>query len=177
MHDKRQSATNRRQPLQPLNHDLNPFTPFVKCGKVFTPVLPLSLTRKEPPLPLTKVEVFVKERVQTNILINFSGFITSVLRGEASFNNLVFQLIRSCSHKRSILRREYPFQRQLLNDTTIKEPLVYNFCDENPPIQTTCTYTLQLVKADLSPDSYYDITQKSMTALVFAAGRKEDPYE
>lgn len=175
MVNKRPSRVKTYKPVQTIgaSKESRHVDPFLKCGTVFNPVLPLKLHLKDPPIPLTSVTVKVNGSLPTNVLINFSCFITSVLKEGGSFNHLAFRLVRECS-SRKVTLREYPFQRQLLSPTTTKEPLVYNFCDENPPPRRTCTYTLFLVKVNVSDSSSYDITQKSMTALVFPAPIKRE---
>ena len=143
------------------------FVPFVICGKVFNPVLPQHLSKKDPPIILTQATVRTEGVSNLNILIDFSGFVTSTLR-EERFNHLVFQLVRS-SHKHNTTEvlREWPFLREFVSDTEIKEPVVYDFCESIPVKDDTFTYTFKLVEVNLSEQSSYNITNKSMTAQVF----------
>ncbi|WP_270181300.1 DUF4489 domain-containing protein [Alkalihalobacillus sp. CinArs1] len=173
MRKKRPSVVKSYKPVPNVKSEEQRYVnPFIACGKVFNPVLPFELSQDDRPVPLTRVSITVKSSLPTNVLINFSCFITSALREAGAFNNLVFRLVRECSSMKVPLR-EYSFQRQLPSPTDIKEPLVYNFCDENPPMRT-CTYTLFLVKANVSKSSFYDITNKSMTGLVFPAPIKRE---
>ncbi|WP_349408513.1 DUF4489 domain-containing protein [Pseudalkalibacillus sp. SCS-8] len=147
--------------------------PFVKCGKVFNPVLPLKLTKKGTPVILTQVTVNTERITEPCILINFSCFVTSILR-QQNFVSLIFRLVKSSSddNKQEVLRT-WPFKRELVTDTNIKEPVVFNFCEwlatDNGG---TFTYTIELVSVDLSKQTSYNITQKSMTAQVFCGTGK-----
>ncbi|MCF6137433.1 DUF4489 domain-containing protein [Pseudalkalibacillus berkeleyi] len=142
-----------------------PLLPFVTCGKVLNPVLPPRLRKRDQPVVLTEVKV--KSKPNTTILINFSGFVTSILR-QKDFNSLVFQLVRkSLRNNRSKVLREWPLLREFGNDTNIKEPVVFNYCDQIVNGEDEYTYTVELVKAELSDQSSYNITQKSMTAQVY----------
>lgn len=142
------------------------YLPYIKCGKVFNPVLPLHLTKEDKPIVLTQLTINA-ESDNTCVLINFSSFITSVLR-EGRFNNLTFRLVRTCSDCTTMVLKEWPFRRAFVNDTNIKEPLVYNYCEcLNCKFNLSCTYKIQLVEAELSKESFYNISQKSMTAQVY----------
>ncbi|WP_181833259.1 DUF4489 domain-containing protein [Bacillus taeanensis] len=147
--------------------------PFVKCGKVFNPVLPLQLSKEDPPVVLTQLTINTEKISKPCILINFSCFITSILK-EERFNDLVFRLVRMCTdHSNTEVLQEWPFRRAFVNNTNIKEPLVFNFCDcLNTDNDRCCTYTIELIKAKLSDNSSYNITQKSMTAQVFSSSDK-----
>lgn len=143
------------------------FVPFMICGKVFNPVLPQHLSKKDSPIVLTQATVHTEGVSNLNLFIDFSGFVTSTLR-EERFNNLVFQLVRS-SHKHNTTEvlREWPFLREFVSDTEIKEPVVYDFCESIPVKGDPFTYTVKLIEVKLSEQSSYNITNKSMTAQVF----------
>lgn len=152
--------------ISEFNYNKN-FLPFVKCGAVFNPVLPLQLNKNDQPVILTQLTINIKKNSNTCILVNFSSFITSILK-EADFNDLTFRLVKTCSNSTTEVLREWPFRRAFVNDTNIKEPLVYNFCEcLNSKFDMCCTYTIELVEVNLSNNSYYNITQKSMTAQVY----------
>ncbi|MGM7684820.1 DUF4489 domain-containing protein [Cytobacillus sp. Hm23] len=140
--------------------------PFVECGKVFNPVLPLQLTEDDPPVVLTQVFVNTEKIKDANVLINFSGFIATQLR-EERFGKFRFRL-QKCyvgySHSETLM--EWPFTREFVNDTNIKEPIVFNFCD-NISSNKRFSYKFELISVDLSEKSSYNIIQKSMTAQIF----------
>ena len=150
-----------------LDNKRESYIPFIECGKVFNPILPITLTEADKPVPLAQVTISFEEGTNICTLINFSGFLTSVLK-EEDFNELIFRLVRTCSNSAQKVLRSWQFRRAFVNDTNIKEPIVYNYCEcLNPKFDGCCTYVFELVKASLSQDSYYDITQKSMTAQVY----------
>ncbi|CAH2213900.1 DUF4489 domain-containing protein [Tepidibacter aestuarii] len=143
------------------------YLPYIKCGKVFNPVLPLHLTKEDEPIVLTQLTINIESNNNACVLINFSSFITSVLK-EGRFNNLTFRLVKTCSDCTTTVLKEWPFRRVFVNDTNIKEPLVYNYCEcLNSKFNLSCTYTIQLVEAELSKESFYNISQKSMTAQAY----------
>jgi len=142
-------------------------TPFVICGKVFNPVLPLQLTEEDPPVLLTQASVNTENTNKSRIIINFSGFITSMLR-EERFGEFVFRLQRFCLDEcHSEILVEWPFTRSFVSDTNIKEPIVFNYCDCFSD-RNRCCYKFELVSVNLSGKSSYNITQKSMTAQIYS---------
>ncbi|KAB3532172.1 DUF4489 domain-containing protein [Alkaliphilus serpentinus] len=149
------------------------FIPYVKCGKVFDPVLPIKLSKEDPPVILTQLIINTERNNDLCILINFSSFVTSILK-EDHFNNLTFRLVKSCSDFTTQVLREWPFRRVFVNDTNIKEPLVYDYCEcLNSKFDRHCTYTFALVEAELSEKSFYNISQKSMTAKVYSGKHQQ----
>lgn len=141
--------------------------PFAACGQIYNPVLPLHLTRKEKPIKLTQVSFRIQDDRNICLLINFSGFITSVLK-EGHFNNLIFRLVEKVDNSNEILLQEWPFRRAFVNNTNIYEPIDYNFCDcAYSRFYKHYTYTIELIEAELSEESYYNISQKNMTAQVY----------
>lgn len=144
------------------------FVPFLQCGKIFHPVLPLRLSKKEKPVVLGQLTIDIEEKNNLSILLNFSCFITSILK-EGKFNNLTFRLTKTDINSTKKVLREWPFRRSFVNDTNIKEPLVYNYCEYLHPtaMNKYYTYTMELVEVKLSEKSSYNISQKSMTAQVF----------
>lgn len=142
--------------------------PIVACGRVFNPVLPTRLTVNDPPIVLTQVSVRSEVVKNPCVMVNFSGFLTSILRN-ADFSNLTFRLVRSRmdSSGRKVLQT-WPFLREFVSDTNIKEPIVFNFCDcLDDKSDSAILYTFELIEATLSQQSSYNITQKSMTAQVY----------
>ncbi len=153
----------------------NTFVPYVKCGEVFNPVLPLHLSKKDQPVVLTQLTINIARSSNTCVLINFSSFITSILK-EGRFNNLTFRLVKIYSDLTTQVLKEWPFRRAFVNDTNIKEPLVYNYCECLKSAFNTCfTYRMELTEAQLSEKSYYDIIQKSMTAQVYCGRDQQGP--
>jgi hypothetical protein len=152
--------------LECHNHSV----PFVTCGKIYQPVLPLQLSKKDPSIKLAQLAINTETITQPCVLVNFSCFITSILR-EERFNSLLFRLTRTCADSLTAdTLEEWPFRRQFVNDTNIKEPFVVNFCDcFNTQHSKSCTYTFELAEVMLSEQSSYNITQKSMTAQVYPA--------
>ncbi len=147
--------------------------PFAKCGRVYNPVLPLHLSKEEKPVKLTQVSFDIINDCSLCILINFSGFVTSVLKDER-FNNLTFRLVKKVDNSKEAILEEWPFRRAFVNDTNIKEPVVYNVCDcLNAKFDRHYIYTMELVEAELSGNSYYDISQKSMTAQIYFGTDKQ----
>lgn len=143
------------------------YLPYIKCGKVFNPILPLYLSKEDEPIALTQLTINTERNNNICVLINFSSFIASTLK-EGRFNNLTFRLVKTCSDCTTKLLKEWPFRRAFVNDTNIKEPLVYNYCEcLNSKFNISCTYTIQLVEAELSEESFYNISQKSITAQVY----------
>lgn len=140
--------------------------PFLKCGKVFNPVLPKKLTLKDRPVVLVRVSLSTEGYENPGVLITFSSFVTSILRGKR-FNRLTFRLVRSCEKGKNTVLMVWPFAREFVSDTNIKEPVVYNVCDSSPVRNSLCTYTLELIRVDLSQNTTYDITNKSLTAQIF----------
>jgi hypothetical protein len=142
--------------------------PFLECGKVFNPILPLQLSRKDVSVKLAQVTLNFDEMENPCLLITFSCFITSILRGER-FNDLVFALVKSCDeHSRPEVIKVWPFRRVFEADMNTKEPVVFAYCDcISTEGETGCTYTMELVRAHLSEQSSYDITNKILTAQVF----------
>lgn len=141
--------------------------PFVKCGKVYNPVLPLYLSKEEKPVKLTQVSFDIINGCNICILIDFSGFVTSVLK-EERFNDLTFRLVKKEDNLDEVLLEEWPFRRAFVNDTNIKEPVVYDFCEcMSAKFDKHYMYTIELAEAELSEESYYNISQKSMTAQVY----------
>ncbi|WP_458025798.1 DUF4489 domain-containing protein [Pseudalkalibacillus sp. Hm43] len=142
---------------------------FVACGRVFNPVLPLRLSVSDPPVVLTQVTVRPEVVKKPCVLVNFSGFLTSILRN-ADFSNLTFRLVKSRTDGsgRKVLQT-WPFLREFVSDTNIKEPIVFNFCDclDDVKADAEILYTFELIEATLSQQSSYNITQKSMTAQVY----------
>lgn len=82
--------------------------------------------------------------------------------------------VRTCTDNSTTeVLEEWPFRRQFVNDTNIKEPLVFNFCEcLHTNNDRWCTYTIELVEVKLSEQSFYNITQKSMTAQAFSGSDK-----
>ncbi len=143
--------------------------PFIACGKSFNPVLPLRLTANEPPVVLTQVSVRPEAVKNPCVLVNFSGFLTSILRN-ADFSNLTFRLVKSRTDGsgRTVLQT-WPFLREFVSDTNIKEPIVFNFCDcLDDKADAAILYTFELIEVALSRQSSYNITQKSMIAQVYS---------
>lgn len=141
--------------------------PYVNCGKVFNPVLPLHLSKEGEPVVLTQLIINTECNNDICVLINFSSFVTSILK-DGHFNNLTFRLVKTSSDCITEFLEEWRFRRSFVNDTNIIEPLVYNHCEcLNCGFNMDCTYTMQLVEAELSKESSYNISQKSMTAQVF----------
>jgi hypothetical protein len=142
--------------------------PFVVCGQVFHPVLPLQLDKDEPPVKLAQLTINTEGISKPCILITFSAFVTSILRKER-FNDLVFRLVRTCGdHLTREILQEWPFRRVFANDINAKEPVVYDFCEWlSKHHSRICTYTFELAAVNISEQSSYDITQKSMTAQVY----------
>ncbi|MBM7616049.1 DUF4489 domain-containing protein [Alkaliphilus hydrothermalis] len=161
---------NKKTGLYDSDKDCNP---FVQCGKVFNPVLPLQLSREAPPVVLAEVKVDIDRNVNKCVLVDFSAFLTSILKGE-NFNSLTFRLVKTCSDYTRQVLREWPFRRAFVNNSNIKEPIVYDYCDcFKSKINMSCTYTFEIVEANLSQQSYYAISQKSMTALVYCGKNQQ----
>ncbi|MDP5276735.1 DUF4489 domain-containing protein [Chengkuizengella axinellae] len=142
--------------------------PFIKSGKVFQPVLPLQLSQDDPLVALTQVSVNANEIDKPCILINFSGFMTTFLR-EERYGEFIFSLKRFClntSHSETLI--EWPFTRAFVNDTNIKEPIVYNYCDCLSEKNGFYAYQFGLTYIKLSEKSSFNITKKSMTAQVYS---------
>lgn len=143
--------------------------PFVKCARVFDPVLPIQLSKENQPVVLAQLTIIIEKNYSTSILVNFSSFITSILK-EGRFNDLTFRLVKTYTDSATEVLKEWSFRRAFVNDTNIKEPLVYNYCEcLNSKFNTCCTYAIELVKAELSEKSSYNISQKSMTAQVYCS--------
>ncbi|WLR42444.1 DUF4489 domain-containing protein [Bacillus carboniphilus] len=143
------------------------YLPFIVQAKVFNPVLPIKLSRQQPPIKLTQLSFDVPQNIDMCVFISFSGFVSSNLRGE-DFNRLTFRLIKKCEGFTVQNLQEYSFRRGFVNDTNIKEPVVYNYCQciSNRFI-SFCTYSFELVEAELSNNSFYNISEKNMTAQVY----------
>lgn len=149
---------------------------FAECGRVYNPVLPLHLNKKEKPVKLTQVSFDIRETYKACILINFSGFVTSVLR-EERFDDLTFRLVKTVDHANEVILKEWPFRRAFVNDTNIIEPVVYNFCEcIDARGDKNYTYTIELVEVKLSEESYYIISQKSMTAQIYCKTDQQSFY-
>ena len=140
--------------------------PYIQNAKVYNPVLPLSLNEYDEPILLTELNITSLCNCDVGVLINFSGFVSSILRNE-NFNELTFRLTKENNHKIQILR-EWPFKRAFVSDTNISEPIVYDYCEY---LRCSCDkeyiYKFEIIKADLSKNSYYEITQKSMSAQIY----------
>jgi hypothetical protein len=107
-------------------------------------------------------------------LITFSAFIKSILP-PGGFNNLVFRLVRKCHHDstREVLN-EWPFRRVFPSAILLDEPVVFRFCDcLSNHTKEGCTYTMELVRVNVTEQSSYDIRQVSMTAQVFNSENSE----
>lgn len=144
--------------------------PYVESGEILRPVLPMNLTREDKPIELANLEVDSRINNST-VLINFSGFITSVLKGEDS-NNLTFRLVKYINGSKAYILKEWAFRRVFVNNTNIKEPVVYNYCETlNSNENDKYVYKIELVEAKLSVDSYYDITNKLMTLEAYSRYR------
>ncbi len=149
--------------------------PYVKCGDVFNYVLPLTLSTLDEPVKLTQVTIYPEAYEDTVVLINFSSFVSSVLKGD-EINHLTFRLIKKVGSGRNKVLQEWQFRRVFVSETTILEPVVYNYCDcLTSDCEQPCTYMMQLVEANLSSDSFYNITNKSMIAQVY--NQNEDHFE
>lgn len=160
--------------MKHYKNDKNNRLPFVVCGEIFNPVLPLRLNKKEPPVKLSQLTINTKGIKNPCILITFSGFVTSILR-EERFVDLVFRLVRTCDHSKTEVLQEWPFRRVFPNDINVKEPVVYDYCAcLNKQDRKVCTYTFELVKVKISEQSSYDITQKSMTAQVYESQKRKE---
>lgn len=153
--------------LKKVKQDNSP-APFVVCCRVFHPVLPLQLDQSEPPVKLAQLTINLDGIRKPCILITFSAFVTSILR-EERFNDLVFRLVRTCDdHSAKEIIQEWPFRRVFANDINAKEPVVYDVCDcLSKRHSKICTYTFELAAVNISEQSSYDLTQKSMTAQVY----------
>lgn len=155
--------------------------PYIKCGRVFNPVLPTYLNNEDEPVVLSELIVDTEMNDHICVLINFSSFVTSILR-EGRFNNLTFRLVKTCSDFTTKVLQEWPFRRAFVNDTNIKEPLVYNYCEclnsepSSCQFNRFCTYTLQLIEVELSKESSYNISEKSMTAQIYI-GREQQKWD
>ena len=145
--------------------------PYINEGKLFNPILKTQLTKFDDPLVLSRVPVNYVGYQEQAVEINFSCFVTSVLNEERE-NELVFRLVRydECGCVKPLAR--WTFRRVFVNDTVISEPVVYNYCENiKESLRTTYVYEMQLVKAALSTNSYYDISQKSMTLKSYQSVR------
>lgn len=144
--------------------------PFMKCGKVFNPVWPLQLDKSDAPVKLAQVTVDLQSIQQpTCMLIDFSSFVTSILR-EERFVDLAFALVRTCDgRQRPKVLQVWPFRRTFGNDMNIKEPVVFDFCDCLKSTHRRCTYSMYLIRASVSEQTSYDITNKSINAQVYGS--------
>lgn len=144
-------------------------TTYLVNGNVKNPLLPLSLTPQDNPVSLAEVMTKKATDREENVFINFSGFVTSNLKG-TYFNDLVFKLIKVRQDGCVVPLDQWAFRRAFINQTEIKEPIVYNYCDTLQACTgEQWTYKMLLVDARLSEESFYDITNKSLTAQVYPA--------